>query len=478
MRASAGSPPDDATEVVVIIADGVRPDTLAGGMDSGRLPALAALRAEGGFHTVTSTFPSVTGPAYTPFLLGLYPGDVGLPGLRWFDRSRKTVRKPGHSRSYVGPEMGLIDRDLDPSSPTMFELARSSIGALSVIRRGLKTKDRIGSGAGFIARTGVTHFLGSVRGWLAIDKMISGEVSERVRSDLPQFAFAALTGTDKTSHAEGHDSPLVSDALTIVDDTVSSIRADAERDGRWEHLHLWVTSDHGHSRVYAHEDLAWFIEASGRKVLAHPWALRSKADVAVMVSGNAMAHLYVELERRTRPGWATLSGKWHDLLLELEARDSVDLILLPRGNGECEVRARRRGSAMISRQGDRYSYSHRSGNPLGVAELANVSADEAHSATIKSDYPDGIVQIAHLADCERSGDIILSAARDWDFRARYEPIPHVSSHGALHRDHMLVPLVVNRRVTNTPLRTIDTMPSALNALGIAIPPRVSGRIFT
>ena len=28
--------------------------------------------------------------------------------------------------------------------------------------------------------------------------------------------------------------------------------------------------------------------------------------------------------------------------------------------------------------------------------------------------------------------------------ARYEPIPHVSSHGALHREHMLVPLLLNR----------------------------------
>ena len=29
-------------------------------------------------------------------------------------------------------------------------------------------------------------------------------------------------------------------------------------------------------------------------------------------------------------------------------------------------------------------------------------------------------------------------ARDWDLRSRFEPIPHVSSHGALHREHMHV----------------------------------------
>ncbi len=446
-------------------------------MDSGRLGALAALRNEGGLHTITSVFPSVTGPAYAPFLLGRFPADVGLPGLRWFDRSRAIVRKPGHSRSYVGAEMALIDSDLDPSSPTMFELARSSIGALSVIRRGLPKKNRIGRGTRFIARTALTHFRGDVRGWLKIDEMISAEVARRIREERPQFTFAALTGIDKTSHSEGHESALVGDALAIVDRTVAQIRADAERDGRWERMQLWVTSDHGHSPVHSHEDLAKLVESSHRRVLAHPWAFRAKADVAVMVSGNAMAHLYVELDQREKPGWAALTARWHDLMLELEGRDSVDLILLPRSSGECEVRSAQRGSAIVSCAGARYSYSHRTGNPLGIPEFSNVASEETHSLTRDSDYPDGVVQTAHLAASPRSGDIILSAARDWDFRARYEPIPHISSHGALHRDHMLVPLLMNRVASHTPLRTIDTMPSALSALGIGTPGKLEGRSF-
>jgi hypothetical protein len=442
-----------------------------------RFSALARLKDEGGLHTISSCFPSVTGPAYAPFLLGRFPGDIGLPGLRWFDRSRKVVRKPGHSRSYVGAEMRLIDKDIDAAAPTMFELAQPSIGALSVIARGLPSKNRIGRGAAFVARTALTHFRGNVRGWLAIDEMISEEVCRRIREERPRFTFAALTGIDKTSHSEGHESALTRDALAIVNHTVARIRSDAERDGRWERTHLWITSDHGHSPVHSHEDLAGLLASSGRKVLAHPWALRAKADVAVMVSGNAMAHIYVELERREKPGWGSLVARWHDLMLQLEARDSVDLILLPRGAGECEVRASGRGTAIVTRSGTGYSYAYRSGNPLGIAELDNASADDVHTLTFASDYPDSVVQIAHLAAAARSGDIILSAARDWDFRARYEPIPHVSSHGALHRDHMLVPLLMNRRASRVPLRTIDTMPSALSALGIAIPSSLEGKSF-
>ncbi len=465
---------------MVIIADGARPDTLASAMEEGRLPALAAMREEGGFHTVTSCFPSVTGPAYTPFIMGRFPGDVGLPGLRWFDRSRRVARLPGHSRSYVGPEMRFIDSDLDPSSPTIFELCEPSIGALSVIRRGLPVANRVGTGATFAARTGLTHFRGNVPGWLRIDRAIASQVRRRIRDEGPRFTFAALTGIDKTSHAEGHESALVAEAFAIVDETAGQIRRDAERDGRWARMHLWVCSDHGHSRVLQHEDLVTLVEASGsrRKVLAHPWAFNARADIAVMVSGNAMAHLYVDLDRRERPGWNALVTEWHDLVVQLEARDSVDLILLPKSADECEVRGGRRGSATITRKNGRYQYLHRTGNPLGIGEGIDVTAAEAHERTLECDYPDAIVQIAQLSGCTRSGDIILSAARDWDFRARYEPIPHVSSHGALHRDHMLVPLLLNRAPGKIPRRTIDLMPSALSALGITIPSMVEGESFT
>ena len=91
--------------------------------------------------------------------------------------------------------------------------------------------------------------------------------------------------------------------------------------------------------------------------------------------------------------------------------------------------------------------------------------------------PDSLVQIAHLVTASRSGDILLSASRDWDYRARYEPIPHVSSHGALHREHMMVPLLLNRPPARTPRRTVDTMPSALTALGITPPKTLEGVSF-
>ena len=427
--------------------------------------------------TITSAFPSVTGPAYAPFIMGRYPGNVGLPGLRWFDRTRKVARLPGHSRSYVGPEMRFVDSDLDSASPTIFELAKPGIGALSVICRGLDRRERIGQSLGFVARAAATHFRGNVRGWLAIDRSVGEEVARRLRMRNVKFAFVALTGIDKTSHAEGHNAPIVTEAMRIVDSTVAEIRSDAEKDGRWERMHLWVASDHGHSPVRQHEDLARLISEWGYDSLAHPWAYKLSADVAVMVSGNAMAHLYLDLDRRERPWWPSLGDRWAELAEKVLGRDSVDLLILPTGETSCEIRSRSRGDATLKWTAEGYSYCPESGDPLGAGEQIELNAGEAYEATIDTDYPDSLVQIARLVESPRSGDIILSAARDWDFRARYEPIPHVSSHGALHREHMLVPLLLNRAPTYQPRRTVDVMPSALAALGIRPPRNLDGASF-
>ena len=463
--------------VVVIVADGVRPDTLSVALDDGALPALARLRAEGALHTVASCFPSVTGPAYAPFLTGRHPGSVGLPGIRWFDRARPTRALRGRARSYAGIDgLGLSD-DLDPGAPTLFELT-PSLGALSVITRGLPRARRIGSGARFILRAARAHFSGDAGAWLAMERELAAELRRRTKTLRPRVVFAAFAGADKVSHASGHDAPHVREALSIVDDAVAGLRRDAEEDGRWRAMHLWVVSDHGHSSVAAHDDLVDLMESWGQRILAHPWLLRTRADIAVMVGGNAMAHLYLEPAAPTRRPWSALAPRWDALARRLAARPSVDLVLLPDGPDRCEVRGDGRGSALVERlDGGRFAYRPLDGDPLALGDGGESCADGWLERSRDGEYPDAVLQIARLGGAPRSGEMILSAARGWDFRARWEPIPHVSSHGALHRDHMLVPLLLGRPPGEVPRRTADVMPSALAALGIVAPGGLDGRSF-
>ena len=158
--------------------------------------------------------------------------------------------------------MSAVDRDIDAAAPTIFELTGTSLGALNVIGRGLPPRQRIGSITPRSAlRAARTHFSGDVEGWLAIDRVVADQVVRRIRVEQPDFVFAAFTGVDKVSHARGQGSTLMIEALRIVDETAARIRDDAERSARWDDMHLWIVSDHGHSRVTSHEDLTGLIES-------------------------------------------------------------------------------------------------------------------------------------------------------------------------------------------------------------------------
>jgi len=463
--------------VIVLVADGARPDAFEGAsLDA--LPALRRLREEGALHRVSSVFPSVTGPAYTPFLIGRFPGPIGIPGLRWYDRARTTCGWPDYARSYVGHQMRRFDDDLDACAPTIFELVPNSIAALSVVTRGLAPSHRIGALTPKSAlRATVTHFRGRAERWLDVDRESAEVVVRRMREERPDYLFAAFTGVDKASHARGHDDPLVLEAMRIVDDAAARLRDDAERGGWWGETHLWIVSDHGHSPVHTHEDLVEVVSATGRRTVAHPWSAGIAPDAAVMVSGNAMAHVYLDLERRERAWWPALAGRHEALAEALLAREAVDVLLLPHGPDRCEVRNGTRGTATVERSRGTFRYRCERGDPLGLGGDVEGSADETFDATSASDYPDALVQIATLAGSSRAGDVILSATPGWDFRARYEPIPHRSSHGALHRDHMLVPLLTNRRPARAPRRTTDVFASALDVLGVTAPALLDGRSF-
>lgn len=469
MSAPCNTPPVAVPHVIIVVADGVRPDTLTAALDAGELPALQALREAQGFHTLTTVFPSVTGPAYVPFLMGEHPGRVGLPGLRWFDRSRRDTRWPHFTRSYIGSEMRKVDRDLTLQKPTAFERSGGGLAMMNMIGRGLPRRNRLTDSVSFALRAGWTHFRGDVAGWLDVDRALSQEMLERVLRERPPFTFASFCGVDKTSHSLGHNAPIVRQALTVVDGFVRDVTAAAVREGWMHDLALFVVSDHGHVDVKAHDDLAdLFREELGLRVLAHPkiFGVRDP-EMAVMVSGNAMAHLFVQLSSRDRPFWPRLRDRWNDTAEMLLRRPSVDLLLLPHDKTAVEIHGGGgRGAAMLRRVGDRIDYTPTTGDPLGLGEMHSVSEAESWERTLQTEYPDAAVQILSLNDCARTGDVILSATRDWDYRGRYEPIPHRSSHGALHREHMLVPMLTNVSNSVPWRRTEDVFHRAMTHLGV------------
>jgi hypothetical protein len=320
-RPPASAPVAAAPLAVVLVADGARADTMRAALDAGALPALARLRDEGGLHEVSSVFPSVTGMAYTPFVMGRFPGPVGLPGLRWFDRARTRATWPDAARSYVGAEMRHVDRDLDPAAPTLYELVAAAGGrgaaALEMIGRGLPRDARLTRNAAFALRAARTHFRGDLAGWLAIDELAGARMAARVRAMMrdpapgPRVLFGALTGIDKTSHSAGHEAPCGRRAR-IADACWRRLRADAER-GRVVARTHGVRGERPRplARARARRPADWFRSRGA----PHGRAPRSpggpgRGEVAVMVSGNAMAHVYWSWRGASGPCGRALAARW------------------------------------------------------------------------------------------------------------------------------------------------------------------------
>jgi hypothetical protein len=466
-----------ARSLVVLIADGLRPDVLQRALAAGQLPGLAGLKERGTMHEIVSAFPSVTGAAYIPMLAGLHPGRAGVPGLRWFDRTRRIGPWRGHSRSYIGPQLRLLPHDLYPEVRTLFQVAGlPSLGLFALVTRGLPSGLRLERGVASTWRAAYSFLTGNVSEWIAWERRLAATFVEQVRRLRPVLAVAAFQGTDKAAHLAGSDSPLVLAALRTLDWVSARLREDAERDGRWRDMRIWVVSDHGHAPLEHHDDLASGLRRQGLKVLSHPWAFQPRADVAVMVSGNSMAHVYVELQSRRRHFWDRLSTRWKWLAAALLQRPSVDLLALQRAPGIYEVRSAQRGKALIVQRGSRFCYRPLDGDPLDAQGFEDASPDEVLERTFDKAYPDAPLQIAELVGSERSGDLILSARPGWDFRDRYEPIPHVSTHGALRREQMVVPFIVDA-ATQRPRRSIDLFPSAARYLGRPVPEGTGGTPF-
>jgi hypothetical protein len=413
--------------------------------------------------------------------MGMHPARVGMPGLRWFDRSRSLRWSPGHSRSYAGIDIWRVDGDLDPGVPTLFEYARPSLAALSMIGRG-STHGRVGRGMGWMLRAAPAHFRGDLLGWRRVEQRVVREFFSRFSRIRPRFSVLGILSGDKFAHKYGPRSQPVRDAIADIDAAVAEAQRIATRDGWREGLHIWLTGDHGHAEITQHEDLHGWLEGEGLRVRAHPRLNVPDPDVVLMVGGNAMAHLYVAPGERARRWWTSHAPAWDRLVDRLVERPAIDLVAVNMSPDVVQIRHRERGVADVHRvasaAGDRWSYTCASGDPLELGgSLHDLDACAAWEVTAAGQYPDALVQLSMLGAGRRSGDVLVSAAEGWDLRARFEPVPHVSTHGALLRDQMLVPLIVDVPVTRRPQRTTDIVPSALDLLAITTDTPFDGRSF-
>ena len=467
---------------LMILADGARAETFESLLKAGDLPQISEHVVErGDYRRATSTFTSTTGPAHIPLLTGCYPGTVGVPGYRWFDRDAYRGWGPAapHAlRSYNGPEVAFLAKDMDQMQPTLFELMPDAIGVFGLMNRGLKKERNL--------RSREKPFIWSHSHWFhdyeRADRWAGEAMVEAVARD-SRFRFIAFPGIDWNCHYIGEDCPEAIQSYRGIDAAVGRAAEALMLKDTYDETMITIVSDHGHRRIHSHFDLALEIGRSHQiKSAYHSWpAFRPSFDCVVCVSGNGMAHIYLKGEDGswgTTPSRETIRARHAGLLEWLVATPAVDIVVT-RGETEGDlVVESRRGAADLreNRPDGSIRYAAREGaDPFGFAGLpGEMSSREALEATVETDYPDALAQIAQLFRTGRTGDIVVSASPGFDLRERFERPEHVSSHGGLIRDHMLVPFASSVALEEGPVRTADIATTVLDYLGVSAPPGVDG----
>ncbi len=461
---------------IILLFDGARADVLFDLLYSNKLPNIADFIAQNGFcHRAVTSFPSTTGPAYLPFLTGSFPGTCNIPGIRWIDKQKfdENVFFLSRHRSYVGLESFLMGCDLDTKVSTVFELIPNSYSIFNPITRGIRN-DRNRTR---YSRIWYWYYAHITDRWALADEAALEKTIYILKNKDFTFLFVVFPGIDEYSHLSSPYDEKVIERYKFLDFAVGEIARLLNKRKKWDDTLLWLVSDHGLSETTNHFCVNTFLIKRGMSPFFYPLIFRKKGkNIANMMSGNAMTHLYFKGKR----GWKGHStfkdiallapGLIEDLLNE----DAVDIIAWREDEKKIGI-ASKRGQALVRLEGNDICYEVCGDDPFNYPILPKVmTKSQLLELTMDTNYPDAPFQLAHIFTSKRAGDLIISATPGYDLRLRYENPEHKASHGSLYKEHMLVPLLCNKPFKKRYLRTVDVFPTILKTLKIAVPQNVDG----
>jgi hypothetical protein len=448
--------------VVLVLVDGARADVLGDLLGRGELPNLARHIVEPGGMTIgTTVFPSTTGVAYIPFLYGRYPGPLGVPGIRWLDRAESAGDYRAQwraARSYCGVQGGWLDRDT-AQARTIFDLV-PSLAICTPITRGLgQGCNRIPAKRAILGA--LAHYAGT---YFWLDRAVSRAWLAAADEPDWRFLFVVYPGPDGITHLKDPFHEDVLQSYREIDEALGRFVERAAANG--EVPAILVAADHGATEMPVHRDIALELEARGVRTLRHPMHVwRRDAKAAVMVSGNACAHVYFD----PRGGHAHALTESSLPAEHVQALVNLDAVRLAacRDDEEGIVVMADEGRARVRQSGLAVTVEPIEGDPLGLGTTA-VTLDDRDMLALsrKSDLPDAPRQLLQLFATIRAGDLVLAARNGFDFRGPWELPEHRAGHGSLIAEHMTVPILSNRPLPRAPVRTVDLMATSLDWLGV------------
>jgi hypothetical protein len=449
--------------LILAVIDGMNPAALERTVAAGRAPVLAQIMARGTYVAgAIAAFPSVTPVCATAIATGVRQDRHGIPAMNWYHQDEQRYVDYGSSlraarRVGIANQLRDLVYEMNRShlaSETVFEALDDhgvrTAGTTYLIYRG-RHEHQVSRRGGVtrLARTIMREPALGPRELFYADIFESRETECRsqlglpgvrdrhagcvgaqlVAGDLFDFLLLSLPDNDTHSHKRGPEAQTISIAhadsqLQRLADAAGGIDAFLDR------YAVIATADHGHTPVRRRAELmAPFANVGVIEPSPSP-VPDPQARIAICPSQRFAMLCVLDPERR--------AALVPELVRRARSMDDVDLVMhrpAPRegaiatGDGRDGELRFAPGGPLTDVRGARWSVD---------GDLDVIAARIEDDRLISDEYPDALGRVWAALACERSGEVLLSAAADCEF-PDWGGAAHVGggSHGSLHRSDSL-----------------------------------------
>ncbi|HET8527652.1 MAG TPA: alkaline phosphatase family protein [Gaiellaceae bacterium] len=424
-------------KLVLIVVDGMTPETFERSVESGRAPALAALARHGEYSRATSVFPSLTPVCLSSIATGEWPDAHRIPHLVWWHRQEKRVVEYGSSFAALRAA-GMAQSITD----TIFNMNQQHLS------RDVRTVYESLDDAGLVAAAvNITCYRGRTKHVPTLPWVTKAAYGP------PRFFYYSLFESDATGAP-----------LAVRNRSAGSIDAYAAAVGRWlvtrdgfdffaYYLSDFDYASHAHGPTGAEEVALARVDASIRALVDAAGGLDEFLEryAVILLADHGqtqvtrVAQLEQPLARYADSVVVTASNRAGQVYLLPGARvDAAGLARALDGVESVDVTLRLEDGAVVARR-----------------DGADGSPDEL-------EHPDAPRRAAAALANPNAGELLVSAATGWEF-ADLGGRHHAGggSHGSLVAGDSIVP-VLRIGVDAEIERITDVTPAALSHLGALV----------
>jgi hypothetical protein len=451
-------------KLVLAVIDGCKPSMLERAVDRGDAPFLAEVMARGTYvPELCAAFPSVTPVCATSIATGVLQDRHRIPAMNWWHReerryveygsSFRAARRFGIARQLTDTVYNLNGAHLADDVETIYESLDDAgvrtAGTTYLVYRGRHEH-------GISRETALTRLAGTMfrrpvmgpRELFYADLFASRETGCRSQLGLPgvrdqhagcvgawleardlyDFLLLSLPDNDTHSHKNGPHAQTVS--IAKADEQLQRVADAAGGLERFLETHaVVVAADHSHAPVERAIDLRG---AFAEWQVAGPGGADAD-DAEVALCPNQRAAMVYALVPEARDAIVPR------ILAEAGMIDGVDLLAW-RSAGWAAIRGRGRGDLRFRPGGS--VRDERGGGWEVEGELGAIGASVEGTQFSCHEHPDALRRVWAALACERSGDVLMSAAPGYEF-PDWGGVDHLGggSHGSLHRSDSLGALV-------------------------------------